>query len=55
MKPFKILVIDDEPLICKGCTLILSGKDQTVNACLTGREGFAAIQEGTYDLVLLDM
>lgn len=55
MKPFKILVIDDEPLISKGCTLILSGKDQTVNACLTGREGIAAIQEGTYDLVLLDM
>jgi DNA-binding NtrC family response regulator len=55
MEPVKILIIDDEPLICKGCALILSGKDQTVNTCLTGREGFAAIQEGTYDLVLLDM
>jgi DNA-binding NtrC family response regulator len=55
MKPVKILVIDDEPLICKGCTLILSGKNQTVHTCLTGREGVVAIQEGIYDLVLLDM
>lgn len=55
MKPVKILIIDDEPLICKGCALILSGKDQTVSSCLTGREGLAALQEGIHDLVLLDM
>jgi DNA-binding NtrC family response regulator len=55
MKPSKILIIDDEPLICKGCSLVLSGEDQTVHTCLTGREGLAAIHEGTYDLVVLDM
>ncbi len=55
MKPAKILIIDDEPSMCKGCSLVLSDKGQTVHACMTGREGIAAIQEGAYDLVLLDM
>ncbi|MEW6332653.1 MAG: sigma-54 dependent transcriptional regulator [Thermodesulfobacteriota bacterium] len=51
----KILVIDDEPLICKGCHLVLSDGDHWVDTCPTGREGRAAIDAGTYDLVLLDM
>lgn len=55
MQPIRILVIDDEPLICKGCCLILGDDQQTVDACLTGRDGLAALCTETYDLVLLDM
>ena len=55
MKPVKILVIDDEPVVCKGCRLALSDQDHLVDICMTGREGVDLIREGAYDLILLDM
>lgn len=55
MKPAKILVIDDEPVVCKGCRLALSNENHVVQVCLTGREGMNLVEEGGYDLVLLDM
>ncbi len=55
MKPSKILVIDDEPVVCKGCRLALSDENHIVQVCMTGREGMNLIEEGDYDLVLLDM
>jgi DNA-binding NtrC family response regulator len=55
MKPAKILVIDDELAVCKGCRLALSDENHVVEICMTGREGMSLIEEGTYDLVLLDM
>jgi len=55
MKPVRILVVDDEPLICKSSSLVLSGKDRMVDTCLTGKEGLDAIHERPYDIVLLDM
>ncbi len=55
MKPAKILVIDDEPVVCKGCRLALSDENHFVEICMTGREGMRLIEDGNYDLVLLDM
>ncbi len=55
MKPVKILVIDDEPVICKGCQLALSDEDYLVDICTTGNAGMEAIHKGAYDLILLDM
>ena len=55
MKPAKILVIDDEPVVCKGCRLALSDQDYLVDVCMTGKEGVDLIREGAYDLILLDM
>lgn len=55
MKPIKVLVIDDEPVICKGCQLVLADKGHWVDICPTGKAGMKAIQEGAYDLILLDM
>ena len=55
MKPVRIMVIDDEPVVCKGCRLALSDENHIVEICMTGREGMSLIEEGTYDLVLLDM
>ena len=55
MKPLRILVIDDENIICDACHLILSEKGHTVDRCLTGKTGLPAIERGDYDVILLDM
>lgn len=55
MKPFRILVIDDEPAICKGCRMTLSDQGYLVDTCMTGKAGMEAIREDPYDLILLDM
>ncbi len=55
MNPARILVIDDEPLICEGASLVLADKEHTVDTCMSGRQGMAALHDGRYDVVLLDM
>lgn len=55
MKPLKVLVIDDEKVICDACHLILSENGHTVEWRMTGQEGLKAVREGSYDVVLLDM
>ena len=55
MKSVKILVIDDEPSVCKGCRLALSDENHIVDIRMTGREGMDLAREGDYDLILLDM
>ena len=55
MEPIRILIIDDEPVICEGCRLALSEKGHDVDVCATGEAGRKAIMEGSYDLALLDM
>jgi len=55
MKPLKILVIDDELVICRGCRMILSDLGHTVDTCNTCKEGLDAIRKRDYHLVLLDM
>jgi two-component system NtrC family response regulator len=55
MEPSKILVIDDETVICDGCRLVLSEKGYSVNSCRTGREGLDTLLRGKYDLAMLDL
>jgi len=55
MKPIKILVIDDEMVICSGCRMILSDQGHTVDICKTCKEGLDAIRRKNYHLVLLDL
>ena len=55
MQPLKVLVIDDENVICNACRLVLTEKGHTVDRCLTGKNGLLAIEQGSYDLILLDM
>jgi len=55
MKSVKILIIDDEPAVCKGCRLALTDENYIVQICMTGGEGMDLIREGDYDLILLDM
>jgi two-component system NtrC family response regulator len=55
MEPSRILVIDDEPVVCDGCRFVLSEKGYLVDACLTGREGLDTLLINNYDLALLDL
>ena len=55
MEPIKILVVDDEQVICSGCRMILSDLGHTVDTCKTCKEGLDAIRKTEYHLVLLDM
>jgi DNA-binding NtrC family response regulator len=55
MKPIRILVIDDESVICDACELVLTEKGHIVERCVTGKSGLQVIQQGDYDIILLDM
>ena len=55
MKPLRVLVIDDESVICEACRLVLGEKGHGVDRCLTGRAGLLAIERNHYELILLDM
>ncbi len=55
MKSLRILVIDDESVICDACDLVLTEKGYRVDCCKTGKTGLIAIERGAYDVILLDM
>ena len=49
----KILVVDDEPLICEGIRRALSGHD--VEVAPSGRDAIRLCEDGEFDLVLCDV
>lgn len=51
----KILIIDDEPSICRGCKMILSENGYDVDISLSGKDGFEKVLQESFDLVLLDI
>jgi len=55
MKPLRILVVDDERVICDACHLVLTEEGYRVEEYTSGKAGLNAIRQGVYDLVLLDM
>jgi DNA-binding NtrC family response regulator len=55
MGTIRILVIDDEQVICDGCKMVLTDKAYSVDSRMSGAMGLHALQENTYDLLLLDM
>ena len=54
-EPANVLVIDDEAVICEACSLVLSEQGHSVATCKKGCDGLAAVRQGYYELVLLDM
>ncbi|HVM70329.1 MAG TPA: hybrid sensor histidine kinase/response regulator [Anaerolineales bacterium] len=52
---FKILVIDDEIGIRKGCRRVLEPSGYTVDSAASFREGLTKIKQEQFDLVLLDV
>ena len=55
IRPVSILIIDDEPVISKGCRLALSCRGYSVDTALTGQAGLSAIRKNSFDVVLLDL
>ncbi len=51
----KILVVDDEPMICKSCKEILEGEGYDVDLANSGQEGVKKALEKIFDLVIVDM
>jgi len=53
--PSRILVIDDEIVICKSCQKILQRGGHEVAWALSGKEGLARIRERDFDVVFTDL
>lgn len=51
----KILIVDDERLICEEFKDILSEDGHEVDICFNGPEALVKVQEKEYDLVFLDV
>jgi CheY-like chemotaxis protein len=51
----KILVVDDEPLICEEFRDILEEEGHEVDTCLGGHDALKKIAEKEFDLVFLDV
>ncbi|WP_457552983.1 response regulator [Desulfobacula sp.] len=51
----KILIIDDENVICKGCKMVLNEMGYLCNYSLSGSDGLKTILKDPYDVLLLDM
>ena len=55
MSQHKILVVDDEPFICRSLTFVLKKGNYEVLEARNGEEALAAIREHRPDLVFLDV
>lgn len=55
MTKSKILVVDDEPFICRSLSFVLRKGDYEVIEARNGEEAIAAIREHKPDLVFLDV
>jgi DNA-binding NtrC family response regulator len=55
MRSKKVLIIDDENVICKGCEMILSEMEYLCDHFLSGSQGLEAVLKNPYDVLLLDM
>ena len=53
--PFRILVIDDDPHLCRTLTLMLEHAGHTVDAALGDQLALSCLDLKGYDLILLDI
>jgi CheY-like chemotaxis protein len=53
-KARRILVVDDEPIVCDAMRLILKADHYEVETVSSGEEALAAFQRGKFAVVLLD-
>jgi DNA-binding response OmpR family regulator len=51
----RIIIIDDEELICKVLSLRLSNEGYIVDTALDGKEGLDKITKSLYDLAIIDV
>jgi two-component system, OmpR family, alkaline phosphatase synthesis response regulator PhoP len=55
MKQFKVLVVDDEPFICRSLSFVLRKDDYQVFEARDGQEALEVIRAERPDLVFLDV
>lgn len=51
----KILVVDDEPVVCSSVRKILSRHGYLVEGSYSGQEALQRIEQNSYELVILDL
>jgi DNA-binding NtrC family response regulator len=51
----KILVIDDEMIVCESCKRILEEDGYEVETALSGREAFDKMKESPFDIIITDL
>jgi len=53
--PTRVLIVDDEPAICKALSIVLSRAGFDVRTALTGDNGIAVIKKEPIDVLVLDL
>ena len=53
--PQRILVVDDELIVCESCRRILEEEAYEVEVALSGQEAFDKMKENIFDLVIADL
>ncbi len=51
----RILVVDDEMIVCESCERILIEEGHTVDIALSGKEALTKMKEHPYDIVITDL
>ncbi|MDH4049931.1 MAG: response regulator [Rubrivivax sp.] len=51
----RILIVDDDAVVRQAFTRVLSGEHTEVQSAASGAEALQRLQEGAFDLVLLDL
>ena len=51
----RILVVDDEPIVCESCQRILQEEGYEVECTLSGKEAFDKMRENPFDIVITDL
>jgi len=53
-RAWRILVVDDEPLVCDSITRMLASDEQTVVSATSAEAALAALQHTRFDLIIVD-
>jgi CheY-like chemotaxis protein/glycine cleavage system H lipoate-binding protein len=51
----KVLVVDDEPIVCMSCEKVLSSDGHNVQSANTSRDALRKLDDNAYDLVIADI
>ena len=51
----RILVVDDEMVVCESCQRILEEEGYEIDIALSGTEAFKKMKENPFDIVITDL
>jgi two-component system response regulator PilR (NtrC family) len=51
----RILVVEDEMIVCESCKRILEEEGYEVETALSGQEAFDKMKENPFDIVITDL